>query len=119
GTLRLDEPGDRLLPELAKRKVLKDPTGPLSEVRDSSRAITVRDMLTYRIGIGQTGDAGIRESAPIAKAFAAVQTGPAQTADDYMKRLGALPLITAPGERFLYNTSSMVMGVLNSRAAGI
>jgi len=119
GKLRLDEPVDRLLPELAKRKVLKDPTGPLSDVRESPRPITVRDLLTYRIGIGQTGYAGIPESAPIAKAFAAVQTGPAQTADDYMKRLGALPLITVPGERFLYNTSSMVMGVLISRAAGI
>jgi CubicO group peptidase (beta-lactamase class C family) len=119
GKLRLDEPVDRLLPELANRKVLKDPTGPLTDVRDSPRPITVRDLLTYRIGIGQTGYAGIPQDAPIAKAFAAVQTGPAQTGDDFMKRLGALPLITNPGERFLYNTSSMVMGVLISRASGI
>ena len=119
GKLRLDEPLDRLLPELAKRTVLKDPTGPLSDVRESPRPITVRDLLTYRMGIGSTGYAGIPESAPIAKALGLVQTGPAQTGDDYMKRLGALPLITAPGERFLYNTSSTVTGVLISRAAGM
>ncbi len=119
GKLRLDEPVDRLLPELARRKVLKDPTGPLDNVRDASRPITVRDLLTYRMGIGNTGYAGIPEAAPIAKALGLAQTGPEQTADDYMKRLGELPLITEPGERFLYNTASMVMGVLVSRASGM
>ena len=119
GTLRLDEPVDRLLPELANRKVLKDPAGPLDTVRDASRAISVRDLLTYRMGIGHTGYAGIPDEAPIAKAFVGVPTGPAQTADDYMKRLGRLPLLTEPGERFLYNTPSLVMGVLVSRASGM
>src|SRR3989442_4719931 len=102
GKLRLDEPVDGLLPELANRKVLKDPIGPLDNVRDASRAITVRDLLTYRMGIGHTGYAGIPGDVPIAKAFAGVQTGPTQTADDYMSRLGRLPLLTEPGERFLY-----------------
>src|SRR3989442_63832 len=119
GKLRLDEPVDRLLPELANRKVLKDPAGPLDTVRDASRAISVRDLLTYRMGIGHTGYAGIPDEAPIAKAFVGVPTGPAQTADDYMKRLGRLPLLTEPGERFLYNTPSLVMGVLVSRASGM
>ena len=80
--------------------MLKDPTGPLDNVRDTRRPITVRDLLTYRMGIGNTGYAGIPDSAPIAKALSRVQTGPAQTGDDYMKRLGELPLITEPGERF-------------------
>jgi CubicO group peptidase (beta-lactamase class C family) len=119
GKLRLDEPVDRLLPELAHRKVLNDPVGPLNNVREASRPITVRDLLTYRMGIGNTGYAGIPDDAPIAKAFAGVQTGPAQTADDYMRRLGGLPLLNEPGERFLYNTPSMVMGVLVSRASGM
>jgi CubicO group peptidase (beta-lactamase class C family) len=119
GKLRLDEPVDRLLPELAHRTVLKVPTGALDSVRDASRPITVRDLLTYRMGIGNTGYAGIPDTAPIAKALGGVQTGPAQTADDYMKRLGQLPLITEPGERFLYNTPSMVLGVLIARASGM
>jgi CubicO group peptidase (beta-lactamase class C family) len=119
GKLRLDEPVDRLLPELAHRKVLEDPTGPLEQVRDASRPITVRDLLTYRMGIGNTGYAGVPDAAPIAKAFARLQTGADQTADDYMKRLGELPLLTDPGERFLYNTPSLVTGVLISRASGM
>jgi CubicO group peptidase (beta-lactamase class C family) len=40
--LRLDEPVDRLLPELAGRKVLKRLEGPLDETVPANRPITVR-----------------------------------------------------------------------------
>lgn len=118
GKLRLDEPVDRLLPELKDRKVLVDPAGPLDNVRPSPRPITVRDLLTYRMGIGVIGYAGISESSPIGKAFAAT-TAPGITGDEFMARLGALPLVYAPGERFMYNTPSSVLGVLVARASGM
>ncbi len=118
GKLRLDEPVDRLLPELADRKVLIDPTGPLTNVRPSPRPITVRDLLTYRMGIGVIGYAGIDESSPIGRAFATT-TERGITADEYMARLGDLPLVYAPGERFMYNTPSSVLGVLIERASGM
>lgn len=118
GKLRLDEPVDRLLPELADRKVLIDPAGPLTDVRPSPRPITVRDLLTYRMGIGEIGYAGIDENSPIGKAFAGISE-PGITADEYMARLGALPLVYAPGERFMYNTPSKVLGVLIARASGM
>src|SRR6266542_2857005 len=51
--LRLDEPVDRLLPELAGRKVLKRLEGPLDETVPANRPITVRDLLTFRMGLGQ------------------------------------------------------------------
>ena len=35
-----------------------------------------------------------------------------------MKRLGSLPLIYQPGERWLYHTGSDVLGVLIARASG-
>ena len=38
--------------------------------------------------------------------------------DDYMRRLGALPLMYQPGERWAYNTSCDVLGVLISRVSG-
>jgi CubicO group peptidase (beta-lactamase class C family) len=44
--LRLDEPVDRLLPELANRKVLKRLDAPLDETVPAKRPITVRDLLT-------------------------------------------------------------------------
>ena len=50
--LRLDEPVDRLLPELADRRVLKRLDGPLDDTVPANRPITVRDLLTFRMGFG-------------------------------------------------------------------
>src|SRR5258708_3762594 len=51
--LRLDEPVDRLLPELADRRVLKRLDAQLDDTVPAQRSITVRDLLTFRIGFGQ------------------------------------------------------------------
>src|SRR5690606_14486306 len=45
GLLRLDEPVDRLLPELAGRRVLRDPRGSLDDTVPAERPIRVRDLL--------------------------------------------------------------------------
>src|ERR1700689_586332 len=50
--LRLDEPVDRWLPELANRRVLRRIDGPLEETIPAQRAITLRDLLTFRLGWG-------------------------------------------------------------------
>src|SRR5438445_2415415 len=50
--LRLDEPVDRLLPELAGRRVLKRLDGPVGDTVPANRPITVRDLLTFRMGFG-------------------------------------------------------------------
>ena len=47
-----DEAVDRLLPELAARKVLKRIDGPLEETVPATRRMTVRDLLTFRAGWG-------------------------------------------------------------------
>jgi CubicO group peptidase (beta-lactamase class C family) len=39
--------------------------------------------------------------------------------DEWMARLGRLPLVHQPGEGWLYNTGSQVVGVLLERAAGM
>ena len=98
--------------------MLDDPHGPLEAVHDAPRPITLRDLLRYTMGLGTMGYAGIADDAPIARAFATVRRG-GVTADEYMARLGALPLVYAPGERFMYNTPSMVTGVLIGRVSGM
>ena len=118
GTLDLDAPVDRWLPELADPKVLSDPNGPLDQVYDAPRAITARDLLRYTMGLGFPEWAGISAEAPIVTAFAEMR-GADGTGDDYMERLGALPLAFAPGERWVYHTPSMVAGVLVERASGM
>src|SRR5690348_6315265 len=120
--VRLDEPVDRLLPELATRKVLKRLDGPLDDTVPANRPITVRDLLTFRMGIGLVF--GSPDKYPILKAMQEqkVDIGPnlstAEGPDAWIRGLGALPLMYQPGERWMYHTGSDVLGVLIGRASG-
>lgn len=120
--LHLDEPVDKLLPELANRKVLKRIDGPLDDTVPARRPITVRDLLTFQLGLGLL--LVPPDSHPIVKAMYERQVGvtpfPAQMLhppDEWMRRLGTLPLMYQPGESWLYNTGSDVLGVLIARAS--
>ncbi len=52
GTIRLFDPVDTWLPELANRVVMRDPNGSPDDVYPAPRSITLHDLLTYRLGIG-------------------------------------------------------------------
>jgi CubicO group peptidase (beta-lactamase class C family) len=52
GLIAFDEPVDRLLPELGGRRVLRRMDGPLEETARATRAITIRDLLTFTFGFG-------------------------------------------------------------------
>ncbi|OHV28535.1 hypothetical protein BBK14_18055 [Parafrankia soli] len=56
GLVDLDEPVDRLLPELAGRRVLCHPDGPLDDTVPARRPITARDLLTFTFGFGLSGE---------------------------------------------------------------
>ena len=58
GRLDLDEPVDRLLPELANRRVLRRLNGPIDDTVPSNRPIMVSDLLTLRMGTGAIMAAG-------------------------------------------------------------
>jgi CubicO group peptidase (beta-lactamase class C family) len=123
-TLRLDEPVDRLLPELADRRVLKRLDGPLDDTVPAHRPITVRDLLTFRLGFGIV--MGPPDVYPIQQAASEQQlggTGPPKPAtphepDEWIRRFATLPLMHQPGEKWMYNTGSYVLGVLIARASG-
>jgi CubicO group peptidase (beta-lactamase class C family) len=55
GALELNEPVDKLLPELADRRVLRRPDGPLTDTVPAERPVTVRDLLTFTWGFGMQG----------------------------------------------------------------
>jgi len=121
--LRLDEPVDRLLPELANRKVLKRLDGPLDDTVSANRPITVRDLLTFRMGFGIV--MAPPGTYPIQKAMSELLLGQGPPSpstppapDEWIRRLGTLPLIHQPGEKWMYHTGSDVLGVLIARASG-
>ena len=113
-TLRLDDPVDDLLPELADMTVLADPNGPLDDTVPASRRITLRDLLTYTLGTGMVpAEPG---TIPIADAMGVL--GKAAPPDEWIGRFGALPLVHQPGERWMYETAANVTVVLVARATG-
>lgn len=125
GLLGLDDLVEGTLPELADRRVLRDPAGPLDDTVPARRPITVRDLLTFTWGFGSQG-AMFEGTWPIVEAanerelqtFGPPQPAAAPDPDTWIARLGELPLIAQPGERWLYHSGSQVLGVLASRVAG-
>ena len=123
--LRLDDSIEPWLPELANRRVLKSISSQPDDTVPALRAITVRDLLTYRMGFGSV--MAMPDTYPIQKLIREYRIGgdgpmlPSQfpTADDWLKRLGSLPWIAQPGERWLYHVSGDVLGVLVARVSGM
>ena len=125
GVLGLDEPVDRHLPELADRRVLRRLDGPLADTVPAERPITTRDLLSMTMGVGYLMAPGSWDF-PICRAYREVtgmlqgpphpQSLPGQ--DEWLRRLGSLPLMHQPGARWMYDLSIDVLGALISRASG-
>jgi CubicO group peptidase (beta-lactamase class C family) len=127
GLITLDEPVERLLPELAERRVLRHMDGPLQDTLPAIRAITARDLLTFTFGFGMVLEMFAADPPwPIftaAEELRLATLGPPDPAvqpdpDTWIANLGRLPLLAQPGQRWLYNTGASVLGVLLARAAG-
>jgi CubicO group peptidase (beta-lactamase class C family) len=120
--LRLDEPVDRWLPELAARRVLRRLDGPLDDTVPANRPISLRDLLTLRMGFGYIVESGaypIQQAANERQLLLGPprpQTLPAP--DEWIRRFATLPLMHQPGEKWMYDLGLDVLGVLIGRASG-
>lgn len=121
-TLRLDDPVDPYLPELANRQVLRSLESDLSDTVPADRPISLRDLLTLTPGYGAIFAAP--GTYPIQQAMddAGLSPGPnspAMTADEMLQRYTELPLVAQPGTRWLYNNGSDILGILLARASNM
>ncbi|MFJ2899637.1 serine hydrolase domain-containing protein [Streptomyces sp. NPDC087218] len=120
GRMALDDPVKTWLPEWAAPKVLRTPASPVDDVVPAARAVTVEDLLTFRAGIGFPDDFSLPGVAPL---FDELKQGPPQpqsgpAPDEWMAALSRVPLLHQPGEAWLYNTCSDILGVLIARVSG-
>jgi len=122
GRLRLDDPVNGLLPELADPSVLRSVDSPVDDagnLEPAKRAITLRDLLTFQAGHGVPE----KFDAPIVKVlFEQLAEGPPRPQQhpdtpEWMGRLARVPLLHQPGEGWTYNIGSEILGVLLARAA--
>jgi CubicO group peptidase (beta-lactamase class C family) len=115
GKFGLDDPVSLYIPTFANQKVvetfnLKDTT---FTAIPSKRAVTVRDLLTHTSGLGYPAI-----GTPEAQALYAKNRIPGglatrdQKLGDVMMRLGTLPLIYQPGEKWMYGINTDVLGYL-------
>jgi Beta-lactamase len=100
--LRLDESIEPWLPELANRRVLKSISSQPDDTVPALRAITVRDLLTSRMGFGSV--MAMPDTYPIQKLIREYRIGgdgpmlPSQApgTDEWQQKLGSLPWMRSP-----------------------
>lgn len=120
GKLALDAPAQRWLPELANRRVLRSIDAAIDDTVPPERPITVRDLMRFTFGFGLLFDTTL----PIQRAIDDLQLVNGQPVpmtphqpDEWMRRFSTLPLMHQPGAQWMYNTGSLILGVLVRRAA--
>jgi len=122
--VRLDDSVEPWLPELADRRVLRSIASRPDDTVPALRPITLRDLLTYRMGFGSV--MAMPDTYPIQRLIRELRIGgdgpmlpthqPAT--DEWLRNLGSLPLLAQPGERWTYHVSGDVLGALVARVSG-
>jgi CubicO group peptidase (beta-lactamase class C family) len=120
GRIRLEDPIDRWIPELANRRVVRSLESELDDTVTAVRRVTVRDLLTLQMGIGAIFDAP--PDSPLQRSLTNLEIAPGPSAFpgtevEFLRRLSSLPLAYQPGERWLYHTGMEVAGILVSRVS--
>lgn len=127
GKLRLQDPIEKWLPELADRRVLKRIDGDLADTVPAKREIRVEDLLSFRMGFGLIMNfSDFSKKYPIVERFkelGLLGLGPPDlsnplTADEWLERFAMLPLMMQPGELWQYNAAYYLLGIFLSRVTG-
>lgn len=122
GRLKLHDPVSRWLPSYATAKVMTTTdSGP--RLLPLKRPITIRHLLTHTAGISYGTDASVRE------VYEKANLGPAAGFGWYladkseavcasMDRLGTLPFVAQPGEKWVYGYNTDILGCVVERVSG-
>jgi CubicO group peptidase (beta-lactamase class C family) len=123
GAMALDDPVERWLPELAGRRVLRTLASEVDDTVPAERPITVEDVLAFRLGWGvpmvppDTYPIQRVERELDLRTFGPPWPPSDLTPDEWIARLGTLPLLEQPGAEWLYAGGAQVAGVLIERVA--
>ncbi len=122
GRFLLDDPVAKYLPEFKNLRVLDkfNPADTTYSTVPAKREVTIRDLLTHTSGIGYTVIGTPEANAIYAKHRIPSGIGtPDELLQKAMERLGALPLMHQPGERFTYGLNTDVLGYLVEVVSGM
>jgi len=114
GRFNLDDPVTKYLPELKGMKVMTGGTAEAPQLEPLKRPITIKHLLTHTSGLIYDFSGGQE----LAKLYerADLWTGPGL--NDFITKLGKLPLQHQPGDAFTYGVNTDVLGALIERVSG-
>lgn len=121
GKFLLDDPISKYIPAFAHPKVIDqyNPKDTTYTTIPAKREITIRDLLTHTSGIDYAQIGSEKMKAIYAKA--GIQAGFVSEKvllADAINKLGTLPLVHQPGERFTYSLGVDVLGYLVEKLSG-
>ena len=112
GHFQLGTPVSRFIPEFKDMKVYNEDQ---TEILDAKREITIKHLLMHTAGLTYGwGNKPVDERYKEAKIFE-----PNTTLADMVKKLGNIPLVHEPGERWTYGVSVDVLGYLVEVVSGM
>jgi CubicO group peptidase (beta-lactamase class C family) len=123
GKIGINEQVGHFIPTFANTTVAVT-EGDTVKIVPAKRAITIHDLLTHTAGISYGTDRSV------ASLYEAKGLGPAAgngwyTADktepicESMERLGTLPFVAQPGERYVYGYNTDILGCVVEKASGM
>lgn len=124
GAFQLNDPVSRFFPEWKAQQVYE--SGGLDDMktRAPKRPVSMRDMLchtgglTYGNALAALGAPDSKHPVDAAYAREKVRRGRDETLEQFMAKLGRVPLFYEPGERWMYSLSTDVCGALVERISG-
>ena len=110
GKFQLSDPVSKFVPELAELNVLTD-----GELKPAENPMTMLHLLTHTGGLSY----GFNPQDPIDKQYNEAQIWTATDLDDFAERIGKLPLVFEPGERWHYSVAVDITGLVVQRLSGL
>jgi CubicO group peptidase (beta-lactamase class C family) len=115
GKFSLNDPVSKYIPSFANERVLEtfNPKDTTFTTIPARRPVTIFDLLTHTSGIGYPAIGSAEANAIYAKYQITGGVGVKdQQLSDAMSRLGSLPLLFQPGEKWMYGLNMDVLGYL-------
>jgi CubicO group peptidase (beta-lactamase class C family) len=123
GKLMLDDPISRYIPTFAKQQVLDkfNAADTTYTTVPATRPVTIRDLLTHTSGIGYAQIGSKEATAIYAKngIIGGIGVANGLILGDKIKKLGTLPLLHQPGEKWTYGLNTDVLGYLVEVLSGM
>ncbi len=114
GLLRLEDPVERFLPELKGLKVMTGGTAEAPQLVALQRPVTIRHLLTHTSGLPYD----FAGNEPIHQFYKKADLWSGPDLNDFVRKVGALPLQHQPGDQYTYGINTDVLGAVIERASG-